>query len=98
MIGVKGVSGGGKKVFIDGVQWKEELRLESDVAKNISISTLPYEFRYGGAVVYNNEIHILGGYTGLETVSHYKWNGNSWASVSTLPYEEPNRADDLINK
>ena len=48
-----------------------------------SVSTLPYGFYGGSAVVYNNEIHILGG---NGSTSHYKFNGSSWESVSTLPY------------
>ena len=31
-----------------------------------------------------DEIHILGSV--LSPTSHYKWNGSSWTSVSTLPY------------
>ena len=52
-----------------------------------SVSTLPYNFYYGSAVVYNNEIHILGGSgsSGNQT-KHYKYNGSSWTEVSTLPY------------
>ena len=51
----------------------------------VSALTLPYNFVYGGAVVLNNEIHLLGGFDGNFT-KHYKWNGTSWTSVSTLPY------------
>ena len=51
---------------------------------HVSASTLPYSFYYGSAVVYNNEIHILGG-DGNAT-KHYKYNGSSWTSVSTIPY------------
>ena len=51
----------------------------------ISVSTLPYEFCKGSAVVYNNEIHILGG--NRDRTKHYKYNGTSWSSVSTLPYD-----------
>ena len=54
-----------------------------------SVSTLPYYFSNGGAVVLNNEIHILGGCDGSDIstlTNHYKWNGTSWVSVSTLPY------------
>ena len=51
-------------------------------------STLPYEFCEGLAVVYNNEIHILGGTDGL--TKHYKYDGSSWIEVSTLPYEFSN--------
>jgi len=43
---------------------------------------LPIDFVGGQAVVYNNELHILGG---LTTKAHYKLSGNAWVSVSTLP-------------
>lgn len=45
--------------------------------------------RIQGDFIYNNEIHILGN---AETyfmncgLKHYKWNGSSWSSASTLPY------------
>ena len=54
-----------------------------------SVSTLPYDFVGGSAVVYDGCIHILGGYVyslGTET-KHYKWDGTEWSEVSTLPYE-----------
>jgi hypothetical protein len=38
----------------------------------------------GSTVVYNNEIHILGGDN--NPTKHYKWNGSQWVSASTLPY------------
>ena len=54
------------------------------------VSTLPYEFNRGSAVVYNNELHILGGDFGngneKYTHYHYKWNGSTWVNVDTLPY------------
>ncbi len=49
------------------------------------LKKLPYDFYGGEAVVYNNEIHILGGSSPYGT-NHYKWNGSSWTSVSTLPH------------
>ena len=49
-----------------------------------SESTLPYGFRDGDAVVYNNKIHILGADDG--PTNHYSWDGTTWASESTLPY------------
>ena len=49
------------------------------------IDDLPYEFYSGSAVVYNNEIHILGSGGGNYT-KHYKWNGTTWTEVSILPY------------
>ena len=52
---------------------------------NESVSTLPYSFYGGSAVMLNGEIHILGG--AASTKKHYKWDGTNWTSVSTLPYE-----------
>ena len=37
-----------------------------------SVSTLPYDFYDSAAVVYNNEIHILGSYEGSYQTAHYK--------------------------
>ena len=59
--------------------------IDGTLTSSSSVSTLPYEFYYGSAVVYNNEIHILGG--NGNTNNHYKWNGTSWTEVSTLPYD-----------
>lgn len=47
-------------------------------------STLPYQFYQGCAVVYEGQIHLLGGYS--DNKAHYKWDGSKWAYVSTLPY------------
>ena len=49
------------------------------------LSSLPNQFHFGCAVVYNDEIHILGG-ANSEYTKHYKYDGTSWTSVSTLPY------------
>lgn len=49
--------------------------------------SLPYSFNYGSAVVYHNEIHILGSAIFDSTnTAHYKWDGTNWSSVSTLPF------------
>ena len=48
------------------------------------VSTLPYRLSESSAVVYNNEIHVLGGFQ--DAGKHYKWDGTSWTEVSTLPY------------
>ena len=53
----------------------------------VSVSTLPYNFWSGSAVVRNDEIHILGGGNNTYYTNHYKYNGTSWESVSTLPYD-----------
>ena len=52
-----------------------------------NVSTLPYSFHNGCAVVYNDEIHILGSQNGSYTKYHYKYDGTSWSKVSTLPYD-----------
>lgn len=45
---------------------------------------LPFNFTDGAAVVYNDEIHILGGTA--DNYAHYKCVGDKWVEVSTLPY------------
>jgi len=58
-----------------------------DLVNELLHMHLPYNFHYGSAVVYNNEIHILGGgSTDSDRKKHYKWNGEEWSEVSTLPY------------
>ena len=53
-----------------------------------SVGELPVRLGYGSAVVYNNEIHILGGpYS--SNPNHYKWNGTEWVSLSALPIPAP---------
>ena len=60
----------------DGTSWTE-------------VSTLPYGFKGGTAVVLNEEIHIIGcSATSLSyNKAHYKWDGTSWIRVSTLPLD-----------
>lgn len=61
------------------------------------VSELPYPFDpvYSCALVYNNEIHILGGEAVKDSLGkdyinydhfHYKWNGKKWEVTSELPY------------
>jgi N-acetylneuraminic acid mutarotase len=75
-IHILGVGSGGttKHSKWDGSRW-------------ISVSTLPYDFAGGSAVVYNNEIHILGGGSSSVDTKHYKLGGTQWVSASTLPYD-----------
>ncbi len=56
------------------------------------VDKLPYHmFEYGCAVVYENDMHLLGGINRAsvtvtdESYYHYAWNGRSWRSVSTIP-------------
>ena len=50
--------------------------------------TLPYDHMDNGtnAIVYDNEIHVFGGFYESNRLKHYKWLGDSWEEVSTLPY------------
>lgn len=65
------------------------LNMVSSVSKvQSSVSTLPYEFYGGSAVLFKGEIHIFGGIDTSMNINtnHYKWDGSKWNSVSTLPY------------
>lgn len=73
----------GSNVYYNGTKLKNIYYNNNKVWSGRQIfSKLPYNFFNGGAVVYNGEVHILGG---NNTKNHYKYNGSSWESVSTLP-------------
>ena len=61
---------------------KSIIQCNIPMSVNKQLGQLPYAFYEGSAVVCNNEIHILGGDSG--TTNHYKYNGTSWTSVSSL--------------
>ena len=63
----------------------------------VKLTDAPYDFYYGSAVVLNGEIHILGGYDSDVFRKHYKWDGSSWTSVSTLPYKFFHASAVLLN-
>ena len=72
---------------IDGDVQHKDLNLKS-ATMSIPVSILPYEFVNGDAVVLNDEIHILGSYSGSSDYKkHYKYDGSTWTNVSTLPYD-----------
>ncbi len=83
IFGVTGTMSAGIECLIDGIEQTEDVSFET--VENIFEDTLPYEFINGSAVIYNDEIHILGGQTSPYT-QHYKWDGGSWILVSTLPF------------
>ena len=68
----------------------QNINIGLDISLNDEeLEQLPYRFYGGSAVVYNNEIHILGSEYDNNTRSyHYKYNGstNKWTQVSRLPY------------
>lgn len=49
---------------------------------------LPYDCKYGHAIVYDNEIHLLGGGSGIyttESKNHYKLSNGVWTKLNDLP-------------
>lgn len=80
----------GNNVTVNNERFTGELNLNSLVDKEItylnteSFTSIPYSFYYGSAVIYNDEIHIVGGSDASK--KHYKYDGTSWVTVSTLPY------------
>ena len=93
----KSSQGGGDSGTASGsvVGLQIEKYVDEQVSGGVSVSTLPYDFHRGSAVVYNGEIHILGGND--SSTSHYKFNGSSWESVSTLPYGFNNGSAVVLN-
>ena len=76
-----GGSTGGTEVYIDGVK-SSASRVDLD-----ELIMIPVVKGSSGAIVfYNNEMHFLGSSLSPMT-QHYKWDGSSWSSVSTLPYK-----------
>ena len=61
-------------------------KVEVNSLQNVDLGKLPYSFYRGGAVVFKDEIHILGGAVEGFNKYHYKFNGEKWVQVSTLPY------------
>ena len=55
--------------------------------KDIIENDLPFRCYYDCAVIYNNKIHILGGYSSDYLYKHYSWNGTNWIEESALPYD-----------
>ena len=84
MLQIKNTLGGGKPEGL--YAWKKNsVASEVKELKKI-VSTLPFNFKFGCAVVLNGELHILGSNFSGNFTKHYKWDGSSWKSVSTLPY------------
>lgn len=48
-------------------------------------TNIPYTFRLGSAVVFNNKIHLLGG----ENITryHYTFDGSTWTRETDLPFD-----------
>ena len=93
----KSSQGGGDSGTASGsvVGLQIEKCVDEPVSACVSVSNLPYNFFYSSAVVFNNEIHMLGGSNGA--TKHYKYNGSSWEEVSTLPYSFQSGAAVVFN-
>ena len=85
MLQIKNTLGGGKPEGL--YAWKKNSIGSEAKEANESISTIPFYFSGGSAVVLNGEIHVLGTSDGSNNRQHYKWNGSSWTKASTLPYK-----------
>ena len=78
-----------KDIVVDGKPIGKEFELINVGERwmNMKIqNSLPYNFYNGSAVVFNNEIHILGSADSSSYTKHYKFNGTTWTQVSTIPY------------
>ena len=53
----------------------------------VAVSTLPYQPQGSAIIVYNDEIHLIGGSGNNYNTKHYKWSGSTWETASTLPYK-----------
>lgn len=78
------VTATGSNVVIDGVTKNGNYNFNK-IAVDIKEVDAPYK-NVGLPVVYNNEIHVLGSSSSSKGYNHYKYNGNTWSSVSELPY------------
>ena len=79
----------GINVTLDGKPLDYDFKLKSEGYTWIkdALSKIPYQFYNSSAVVYNNEIHILGTTFSTSLYNyHYKWDGTSWVSASIIPY------------
>lgn len=72
------------KITIDNKDVNGDVSLEYLGYKEDVIQNLPYSFTKGIALIYNNEINILGGSS--SNSYHYRWDGSSWTKVSLIPY------------
>ena len=63
-----------------------------------NITSFPYPsfVMQGTLVVYNNEVHWLGGINSTIR-KHYKWNGVEWEEISDLPYAASNSCAVVYN-
>ena len=61
----------------------------------VNASIIQRNFYNGSAVIFNNEIHILGGQG--QSLKHHKYNGSSWSKVSDLPYNFYNGSAVVLN-
>ena len=61
----------------------------------VDTSAIQRNFYNGSAVIFNNEIHILGGQG--QSLKHHKYDGSSWSKVSDLPYNFQNGSAVVLN-
>ena len=79
---------GGNSVEIDGVEVDGDLKLKSITIPSAGLGNMPYNCYGGTLVAINEELHILGSDNSSYKKSHYKWDGTTWTSVSTMPFDD----------
>ena len=90
-----------QNVSIDETPFYDDLKLVSfdDNEWQYFGVTLPQGINYATSVVYNGEIHLLGGYTnGSYLNTHYVYNGTSWSLKTTLPQKISNATSVVYNE
>lgn len=83
-LGQSGSSESGTVVYINGVKSRAS-RVDLDEIIPMPYVQIPSESYEPQCVIFNNELHLVGGNNLENYKSHIKWNGTSWENVSTLP-------------
>ena len=78
-----------QNVSMDEIPFYDDLKLVSfdDHEWQDFGVTLPQKISYATSVVYNGEIHLIGGRDDSYLDTHYVYNGTSWSLKTTLPKE-----------
>ena len=70
---------------IDGNKVNKNLNLKT-INVHLDLGDMPKLMQYGFSVVVNGQIHILGSADDYDSTTHYKFNGDYWTEISTLPF------------
>ena len=79
----------------DSIKVDYDFNLTLSSVSWVNASTIQRNFYNGSAVIFNNEIHILGG--GGQSLKYHKYDGSSWSKASDLPYNFQNGSAVIFN-